>query len=107
MKLLFAIVNRDDASPVTQELTRHGFSATKLASTGGFLLSGNVTVMVGVDDEKVQEVIDVVKTCCHSRKQTVPASSDMNYGYYPAMPMEVVVGGATIFVVDIDRFERV
>lgn len=107
MKLIFAIVNRDDAVSVTQELTRKGFSSTKLASTGGFLLSGNVTVMVGVDDEKVQEVVDIVKDKCHRRKQMVAASHETNYGYYPAMPVEVVVGGATIFAVDIERFERV
>lgn len=107
MKLVFAIVNRDDAGAVTQALAKQGFSSTKLATTGGFLMACNVTVMVGVDDEKVQDVIDVVKEHSHSRKQMIPATSEINYGYYPSMPVEIMVGGATIFVVDIDRFERV
>ena len=107
MKLIFAIVNRDDAGAVTQALSKRGFSSTKLATTGGFLLASNVTLMIGVDEEKVQEVIDVVKEHSHSRKQLVPTTTEMSYGYYPSMPVEVTVGGATIFVVDIERFERV
>ena len=88
MKLILAIINRDDANAVTQALTKAGFSSTKLSTTGGFLMSGNVTILVGVDEEKVQAVIDIIKEHSHSRK-------------------EVLVGGATIFVVDIERFERV
>lgn len=107
MKLILAIVNRDDAGDVTQSLTRKGFSSTKLATTGGFLMAGNATILVGVDEEKVQEVIDIIKEQSHSRKQMISATREMNYGYYPTMPVEVTVGGATIFVVDIERFERV
>ena len=107
MKLVLAIINHDDANAVTQSLTKKGFSSTKLATTGGFLMSGNVTVMVGVDEEKVQAVIDIIKEQSHSRKQLIPTTTEMNYGYYPSMPVEVTIGGATIFVVDVDRFERV
>jgi len=106
MKLIIAIINHDDANAVTQSLTRHGFSSTKLATTGGFLMAGNVTILVGVDEEKVQEVIDVIREQSHSRKQMIPTTTEMSYGYYPTMPVEVTVGGATIFVVDIERFER-
>ena len=107
VKLVIAIINRDDSGAVTQSLTKKGFSSTRLSTTGGFLLSGNVTILVGVDEEKVQEVIDIIKEHSHSRKQMIPASTEMNYGYYPAMPVEVTVGGATIFVVDVERFEHV
>ena len=107
VKLVIAIINRDDSGAVTQSLTKKGFSSTRLSTTGGFLLSGNVTILVGVDGEKVQEGIDIIKEHSHSRKQMIPASTEMNYGYYPAMPVEVTVGGATIFVVDVERFEHV
>lgn len=107
MKLILAIINRDDAGAVTQNLTKKGFSSTRLATTGGFLLAGNVTILVGVDEEKVQQVIDVIKEHSHSRKQMIPATAEVGFGYYPSMPVEVTVGGATIFVVDIERFERV
>lgn len=107
MKLIIAIVNRDDASSVTQALTRKGFSSTKLSTTGGFLMAGNATILIGVDEERVQAVIDIIKEQSHSRKQMIPTTTEMSYGYYPSMPVEVTVGGATIFVVDVDRFERV
>ncbi len=107
MKLIIAIVNRDDASMVTQTLTRKGFSSTKLSTTGGFLMAGNVTILIGVDEDRVQAVIDIIKEQSHSRKQMIPTTTEMSYGYYPTMPVEVTVGGATIFVVDVDRFEHV
>ena len=107
MKLIFAIVNKDDSGSVSSALTRAGFSVTKLATTGGFLMAGNVTILVGVDEEKVQTVIDIIHDQSHSRKQMIPTSTEMSYGYYPSMPVEVTVGGATIFVLDIERFERV
>ena len=107
MKLILAIVSSDDSSMVSSALTKNGFSVTKLATTGGFLMAGNVTVLVGVDEEKVQAVIDIIREHSHSRRQMIPSTTEMSYGYYPSMPVEVVVGGATIFVVDIERFERV
>ena len=106
MKLILAIINHDDANTVTQALTKKGFSSAKLATTG-FLMAGNVTILIGVDEEKVQTVIDIIREHSHSRKQMIPTTTEMSYGYYPSMPVEVVVGGATIFVVDIERFERV
>ena len=106
MKLILAIINFDDANSVTHALTKKGFSSTKLSTTGGFLMAGNVTILVGVDEEKVQAVIDIIKEHSHSRKQMIPTTTEMSYGYYPSMPVEVTVGGATIFVIDIERFER-
>ena len=100
MKLILAIINHDDANTVTQALTKKGFSSTKLATTGGFLMAGNVTILIGVDEEKVQTVIDIIREHSHSRKQMIPTTTEMSYGYYPSMPVEVVVGGATIFVVE-------
>ena len=55
MKLVFAIVSNDDATTVMRELNKEGFQVTKLASTGGFLRVGNVTLLVGTDEEKVEK----------------------------------------------------
>ena len=107
MKLIIAIINHDDAKAVTQALTRSGFSSTKLATTGGFLMAGNTTILVGVDEEKVSEAIAVIKECSHARSEIIPTTTEPPHGYYPGIPVEVTVGGATIFVVDIERFERV
>lgn len=106
MKLIIAIINYDDAGAVTQNLSKHGFSSTRLSTTGGFLLAGNVTLLTGVQDGQVQQAIDLIRECSHSRKQMVPAITEMSYGFMPVMPVEVTVGGATVFVVDVERFER-
>lgn len=106
MKLIIAVINRDDSSAVTQSLNKNGFSSTRLSTTGGFLLAGNVTLLIGVEDGQVQAAIDLIRECSHSRKQLVPALTEASYGFMPVMPVEVTVGGATVFVVDVERFER-
>ena len=70
-------------------------------------MSGNATILVGVEEENVQSVIDVIHEHSHSRKQIIPVTTELGYGNYPSMPVEVTVGGATVFVVDVERFERV
>ena len=78
MKLVLAIISHDDANTVTQSLTKAGFSSTKLATTGGFLMAGNVTILVGVDEEKVQTVIDIIREHSHSRRQMIPSTTEMS-----------------------------
>ena len=107
MKMIIAIINSDDASSVIQHLMRESYSVTKLSSTGGFLRSGNVTILVGVNEDKVQPVIDIISKYSKSRKQIIPASFEAGTCFDSSMPVEVTVGGATIFVLDIDRFEKV
>lgn len=107
MKLVFAIVNNDDSHAVSTALTKAGFSATKLASTGGFLMSGNTTFLICAEKEKVDEVIKVISEKSHRRKQYVPSATAYGIGNYTSLPVEVSVGGATIFVTDIERFEKV
>lgn len=107
MKLVFAIINSDDAGAVTRSLTKSGFSSTRLATTGGFLMAKNITLMVGVDEEKVSEAIDIIKQHCHSRKQIISTASGVSRDFPMGMPVEVNVGGATIFVVDVEQFQRV
>ena len=107
MKMIIAILNADDASTVVQNLMKNGFSVTKLSTTGGFLRAGNVTVLIGVDNSKVQDVIDIISTYSKSRKQLIPTTSEAGINFYPSMPVEVTVGGATIIVLYVERFERV
>lgn len=107
MKLIFAIINNDDSHAVSTALTKEGIQATKLASTGGFLMAGNTTFMICSDDDKLEQVIDVIKRHSHKRKQFVPNSASYGMGSYASFPVEVPVGGATIFVTNIERFEKV
>lgn len=107
MKLVYAIVNNDDSHAVSSALTKAGFSATKLASTGGFLMAGNTTFLICAEDEKVDEIIKVIGTKSHKRKQFVPSATSYGVGTYTSIPVEVSIGGATIFVTNIERFEKV
>ena len=105
MKLIFAIVNKDDSSAVSSALTHAGFAVTKLATTGGFLMAGNTTFLVGTEDSRVDEVIEVIAKCSRKRTQTVQSATYGNTTY-SSFPEEVTVGGATVFVTDIERYEK-
>ena len=107
MKLLLAIVNKDDANYVNSGLSKAGFVATKISSTGGFLLSGNTTFLVGVDDNDVDKVMEIIAH--FSKKRTVPVPADPLYSHalLTAVPAKVTVGGATVFVLNVERFEHV
>lgn len=107
MKLLLAIIHDDDASVVMQELNKQGYLVTKLASTGGFLRSGNTTLITGVDDKKVDSVIDIFEHKCKARTQLSSLSAPYGAmeGYMPHT-VEVKVGGATIFVLGVDQFKK-
>ncbi len=107
MKLILAIVSNDDSGAVSSALTREGYSVTKLATTGGFLMAGNTTFISGVDDEKVDDVIGIIAKYSSRRTQIVPSTSTMDVGMYSSFPVEVTVGGSTIFVLNVDRFEKV
>jgi uncharacterized protein YaaQ len=88
MKLVIAIVHDVDAGPVIEQLVTHGRRVTRVASTGGFLRRGNVTLLVGVEEQHVQSVIDTLKETC-----SPPPEPDQHR--------------ATIFVVDAPHFEQV
>lgn len=109
MKLLMVVVQDKDAGHLLEGLLTRGLRATKLASTGGFLREGNTTLMIGVGDERVEEVLDVVRSTCRAREQLVTPLAPLGGATesYVPYPVEVQVGGATVFVLSVDRFERV
>ena len=106
MKLIIAIVNSEDASSVLSELTGQGFSVTKLATSGGFLRAGNVTMMIGVEEEQVQQALSVIEEFSSQRKQQVPVNSTYIGDSLISVPVEVTVGGATVFVLDVEQFYK-
>ncbi len=106
MKLIFAIVSNDDSSKVSKELTKNRFSVTKLSTTGGFLMAGNTTFIIGTEDERVDEAIEIIGKHSKKRTQMVPSSASYGVGMYTSFPVEVQVGGATIFVMNVERFEK-
>jgi len=104
MKLLFAIVQNDDQRSLTYALIERSISVTRIASTGGFLRGGNSTLMIGVEPDRLEETLQIIREQS-SRRQvvTVPASGIPHNIDSAAMPMTVTVGGATVFVLDVQE----
>lgn len=109
MKLVMAIVNSDDSRNLLDRLARRGYSATVTSSAGGFLRIGNTTVFCGVEDTKVEEVLSIIRESCPDRVQYVtPLPPVMEPGeVHIPTPVEKHMGGATIFVLNVDHFEKV
>lgn len=106
MKLVTAIVNKEDSRAVCRELLRNKFYVTRLATTGGLLMAGNMTLLIGTEDERVDACIECIAKCCQQRTEIVPGTATLGLGLETAMPMEVTVGGATVFVTNVERFEK-
>ncbi|CAJ1182313.1 Cyclic di-AMP receptor A [Companilactobacillus paralimentarius] len=107
MKLIVAIIQSKDSQQLQTSLVKGGFRATQLSSTGGFLKAGNCTFLIGVEEDKIDDALAVIKKTCHTRAQYVTptflmpeAASSM------AEPVEVQVGGATCFILPVDKFVR-
>ncbi len=106
MKLIVAIINSDDSQKVLGEITKAGFYATKLATTGGFLRTGNLTLLMGVEDEKVDELLEILAANCRKRTELTPVMPSLEGNMMPAIPVEITVGGATVFVIDVEQFHK-
>ncbi|MDY4788291.1 MAG: cyclic-di-AMP receptor [Bacilli bacterium] len=107
MKLIFAIVSRQDTNTVCDALIDRGYYVTKLATTGGFLKVGNTTLLIGVDETQVDDVLKIIEDHSKTRKEIVPLISPSEIGIYSSQTMEVTVGGATIFVVDAEQLVKI
>ena len=108
MKLILAIVNNDDSARASSALTDAGFWVTRLATTGGFLMVGNTTFLIGTDDEGSKKVIDILKQHCTTRKQVTASTASFGMGMsHMSIPEEAKVGGATIFVLDVAQMEKI
>ena len=105
MKLITAVISKKDSDTVCQSLTESGFYFTKMVSSGGFLRSGNTTVLIGTEEDKVKSAISLIREHCSRRTENVSASLPSATAVHGGMN-EVVVGGATVFVTPVDEFEK-
>ena len=108
MKLVVAIVQGEDAGHTVQALSAAGISVTRLTSSGGFLQQGNATLLIGVEDERVDTVVQLVRENCRERSRylsPMPPLSETGGAFVP-FPVEVQVGGATVFVLSVERMEQ-
>ncbi|NLV76927.1 MAG: hypothetical protein GX023_08100 [Tissierellia bacterium] len=108
MKLIIAIVQDQDVPSLMDDLTENDYRVTKLASTGGFLKSGNTTLLMGVEDNQVDKVMKIIEANCKTREITTSLLTvSMPGDTYMPYPLEVRVGGATIFILDVERFVKI
>ena len=108
VKLVVAVVHNEDAGALVDALLDREYRATRLHSSGGFLKQSNATIILGVEDDQIDAVLDIVRETCNARTQVVnPMPPIMEPGeFFMPYPLEVEVGGATVFVLPVDRFER-
>ncbi len=109
MKLVLAVIQDADASTLMRVLKEQAFDVTKLASTGGFLREGNTTLMIGLDDERVGPLKALIQQTCRTRTRLVTFNLPMGPQYegMGSEPMEVAVGGAVLFVLDVQEFVKI
>ncbi len=108
MKMIMAVISDEDSNNVISELGQQGFGVTRLCSTGGFLRAGNTTIMIGAQKEKISQAIEIIRSKCKTRKKAMP-NLEMSGGMGvmgAGFPLEVTVGGATIFVFNVEQFEK-
>lgn len=108
MKLIVAIVQDQDSPHLIEDLTDNDYRVTKLASTGGFLKAGNTTLLIGVEDSQVEDVIKLIDANCKTREITTSLLTvTMPGDTYIPYPLDVKVGGATVFVLDVEKHVRI
>lgn len=105
MKLVIAIVQKEDSNDLQRAFVQNDFRATKLTTSGGFLSQGNTTFLVGCDDDKVDDVLKIIKEQSRAREE-IATPHMVSTGYEITQPLKVTVGGATCFVVPVDEFKR-
>lgn len=103
MKLVITVVEDNDVAFLMEALVENGFQATKLASTGGFLLQGNTTLLSGVENDKIEDVLNIIRSTCAPRKKIIPQITP-ELPTAIGVPIEVEAGGAIVFVIDVNQF---
>ncbi len=108
MKLIVTIVQSEDAYILSDSLMEEGFQVTKLSTTGGFLKMNNMTLLIGTEDDRVEKALGLIKKICKKRNQTVstPISASFLESNFASYSLDVSVGGATVFVLDVEQFEK-
>lgn len=108
VKLVMAVIQDKDSNRLSQALIKANFRATKLASTGGFLREGNTTFLIGTDDDQLEELLEIIRENCKAREQLVAPMSPLggSADAYSPYPVEVEVGGATVFVLPVEAFHQ-
>ncbi len=107
MKMVFLVVQDDDVQKLIKDLVKNEFRVTKLPSTGGFLKRGSTTVFLGIEDRELPKLKEVISKNCKVRKEIMPSIPVISQGILSTSePIEINVGGAVMFVVNLEKIER-
>lgn len=107
MKLVVAIVQEEDVGALVDACVRQEIAVTRLSTAGGFLKAENATILTAVEENRLETVLSTFETTCHTRRRlltVVPSTMDMEMAIYLPDPIEIEVGGATVFVLDVETF---
>ncbi|MCL2741701.1 MAG: cyclic-di-AMP receptor [Oscillospiraceae bacterium] len=109
MKLIVAVVSDEDGGKVIEGLSGSGFMATRINSSGGFLRAGNTTLLIGLSEDRLDEAVAIISEHSKSRKKVIDSSITPSNvgGVFMPYPIEIVVGGATMFIIRMDGFHKV
>lgn len=108
MKLIITIVQAYDSDKLLRAVTSAGIGATKINSVGGFLRMANCTVLMAIDEEKIDEAVGIVRNTAQRRVEVKMDASDTEYSeWFSAGCHEVPIGGAVVFVMPMDNLYRI
>ena len=108
VKLAICIVHNRDKGRISDELVKAGFKFTVEGSTGGFLKEGSSTFLIGTDESELPALLAIIEQNCKAREQLVNVSTfePTPPGAFIPSPIKVPVGGAVVFIVDVEQFHR-
>lgn len=106
MKLILAIIRNEDSVETISALMHAGFFVTKLSTTGGFLMVGNTTLLIGIEEARVDDALDTLRLHCSKREHENLGKLNYGEGFDAGDGEQVTVGGATVFILNVDRFEK-
>lgn len=105
-QLVFATVAGTDADELTERLIEDGFYVTRIDSYGSFFQEATVSLLLGLDKTRLPQLLEHIRTCCHTRQQYLPAHIEGSFSEAQPVMIEAEVGGATVFAFDVERFEQ-
>lgn len=109
MKLVIIVTQKEDSKKLEEALVENKYQLTKIDSSGGFLKKKNYTFLVGISDEKLNDLLELVKSICKKRKEvvTTPDFGDSLGETLITNGAKVQEGGATVFVTEVSKFMKV
>jgi len=105
-QLVIATVARVQASTLTNRLTHDGFYVTQVDSSGGILYEATVSLFIGLDRTRLPRLLEHIRECCHTRRRFIPAHIEAPLLEIQPVMIEAEVGGATVYVLNVERFEQ-